>query len=110
MTEPLPEQLEVPEQLQGQRADQILAKLLPHYSRSRLSQWLKEGKITIDNHLIKPREKLSAGTIICLKVDEPNLSKETKFCEAENIPLTVVYEDDDLLIINKPAGLVVHPG
>ncbi len=91
----------------GQRVDVVLATLFPDYSRSQLSRWLKEGFITVDARQYKPKDKLSGGEHISLRV---KFNEKQNTCEAENIPLQVVFEDEYILIINKPAGLVVHPG
>ncbi|WP_115317134.1 23S rRNA pseudouridine(1911/1915/1917) synthase RluD [Legionella birminghamensis] len=99
----------VPRELHGERVDVVLARMLPDYSRSQLSQWLKQGKITVDNKIIKPKEKVAHGSQILLQLDQL-AEKKTGEAEAEDIPLNIVYEDEFLIVINKPAGLVVHPG
>lgn len=95
----------VPESLAGRRLDQILAEIFPDFSRSRLQQWVKEGAVLVDGKPLRPRDKLYGGEEIVLQV---KLEVETAF-EPEPIPLDIVYEDDAILVINKPAGLVVHP-
>ncbi|KTC96056.1 23S rRNA pseudouridine(1911/1915/1917) synthase RluD [Legionella erythra] len=102
--------LHVPRDLHGQRIDVALAKLLPDYSRSQLSQWLKQGLIQVNQRQLKPKDKVMEGDIISLTVDESAHQQANQPCEPEPIPLDVVYEDDMLLVINKQAGLVVHPG
>ena len=102
--------LTVPEALSGQRIDVILAKLLPQYSRSQLSSWLKLGLITVNGKPIKPKEKVLAESIIEIPENWPENQGANQTCLAEDIPLNVIYEDPHLIIINKPAGLVVHPG
>ena len=97
---------EVPEELAGLRLDQALAKMFPDYSRSRLKEWLLAGSITVDSGLTKPKEAVSGGEIVTL---EPQ-PEAVVVARPEPIALDVVFEDDDLLVINKPAGLVVHPG
>ena len=95
----------VPDELAGKRLDQILSQLFPDYSRSRLSQWVKEGKVRVDGKVLRPKDKLIGGEHIELEaVAEPDLRHE-----AEPIPLDMLYEDDSIIVINKPAGLVVHP-
>jgi len=96
---------EVPEELAGRRLDQVLAELFADFSRSRLQQWVKEGQVSVDGKQLRPRDKLFGGERIVLTVQ---LSAESAF-EPEPIPLDIVYEDEALLVINKPAGLVVHP-
>ncbi len=95
----------VPEALAGQRLDQALAELFADFSRSRLQQWVKAGNVTVDGKNLRPKDRLYGGERIQLKVE---LARETAF-EPEPIPLDIVYEDESLLVINKPAGLVVHP-
>lgn len=98
--------LTVPAELAGQRFDRVLATLMPEYSRSRLQQWIEQGRITLAGQLCKPREAVEAGQLICVCL-EPQQIVETK---AQKLPLDVIYEDAALLVINKPPGLVVHPG
>lgn len=95
----------VPLSSRGKRLDQVLAELFPDYSRSRLQAWLKAGDITIDGEVLKAKSKVSGGESIELMV---NIEPEGDW-EAENIPLDILYEDEDILCLNKPAGLVVHP-
>lgn len=95
----------VPEELAGMRLDQCLAEMFPDYSRSKLQTWIKAGRVLVDGEQRKGRDKLDGGEEIELDAEaEPVLE-----CEAEDIPLDIIYEDDSLLIVNKPAGLVVHP-
>lgn len=95
----------VPYEMAQQRLDQVVASLCPQYSRSQLQRWIKAGQIKVDNKVLKPKERLTGGEEIVLQVTE---DVQTDFA-AEAIPLAIVYEDDDLLVINKPVGLVVHP-
>ena len=91
----------------GLRLDQALASLLPQYSRNRLAQWARAGRVTLNGQAARPRQKVREGDRICvLAAPAPD---ETAH-RAETIPLTIAYEDDALLVVNKPAGLVVHPG
>jgi len=92
-------------EMAGRRLDQVLAELLPDFSRSRLQQWVKAGDITVDGKRMRPKDKLLGGEQIALRVE---LEADTTF-KPEAIPLDIVYEDDTILVINKPAGLVVHP-
>lgn len=95
----------VPETLAGQRLDQVLAQLFPDYSRSRLKQWVQQARVKVDGRQLRPRDKLQGGERIELEaVEEPRVE-----CQAQPIPLEVIHQDDHLLVINKPAGLVVHP-
>lgn len=100
----------VPEDLNGQRIDVVLAKLIPQYSRSQLSTWLKDGFITVNGKHIKPKEKVFAEAIIEIPENWPENQALNPTCLAEDIPLNIIYEDPYFIIINKPAGLVVHPG
>lgn len=91
----------------GQRVDVVLAQLFPDFSRSQLVLWLKEGAITLNQRPYKPKEKIIGGEHIVLNV---TLNAQEIQDEAEDIQLSIVYEDQHVLVINKPAGLVVHPG
>jgi len=102
-----PYQLAIPATCAGLRLDQALAQLLPQYSRARLTTWIRDGKVTVDGKAAAPRAKVHGGEQI---VVQPTLSPEETAYRPEEIPLQVVYEDDTLMVINKPAGLVVHPG
>ena len=96
----------IPAELAGLRLDQALARMFPDYSRSRLKEWLLGGAIVVEGGPAKPRDAVSGGeTVTFQPVAEVNVR-----AEAELIQLDIVYEDDDLLVVNKPAGLVVHPG
>lgn len=105
--DPAPHCLAVPESCAGLRLDQALAQLLPQYSRARLSAWVKAGRVSVDGQTPTPRDKLHGGEQISV---QPMLSPEETAFRPEAIPLDIVYEDDTLIVINKPAGLVVHPG
>lgn len=96
----------VPETLAGQRLDRALAQMFPEFSRSRLKAWLVAGSVTVDGDSRRPRDAVAGGEEIVLIV-EPEAGVRD---EPEPIPLDIVFEDDALLVINKPAGLVVHPG
>ncbi|HCH03058.1 MAG TPA: 23S rRNA pseudouridine(1911/1915/1917) synthase RluD [Vibrio sp.] len=91
----------------GQRLDQAIAELFSEFSRSRLKEWLLEGKVQVDGEVItKPRIRVMGGEAITLLAE---LEDEERW-EAQDIPLDIVYEDDHLLVINKPRDFVVHPG
>lgn len=96
----------VPEELAGLRLDQALARMFPEYSRSRLKEWLLAGAITVNGESPRPRDPVAGGETVTL---EPLVEREVR-AAPEPIQLDVVYEDDDLLVVNKAAGLVVHPG
>jgi len=95
----------VPDDWSGERVDQALAKLFPDYSRSRLQTWLKDGQILINGEAKRAKDKVLGGEQVELHVV---LVSENSW-EPENIPLNIVYEDEQILVINKPAGMVVHP-
>ncbi len=95
----------VPPEMDGQRLDQVVASLCPQYSRSQLQKWIKAGHIRVDNKVLKPKERLTGGEEIVI---DAILEPQTEF-DAEAIPLDSVYEDDAIMVLNKPAGLVVHP-
>ncbi|MBD0787577.1 23S rRNA pseudouridine(1911/1915/1917) synthase RluD [Vibrio sp. Y2-5] len=91
----------------GQRLDQAVAELFADFSRSRLKEWLLDGKITVDGQVVtKPRTKVMGGEEITVQAE---LEDEVRW-EAQDIPLDIVYEDDDIIVINKPRDFVVHPG
>lgn len=99
-------ELAVPEDLAGERLDRALARMFPEYSRTRLKDWLLEGFVTVNGAAKRPRDLVAGGEVIRLQ-PQAALSVTS---QPEAIDLDVVYEDDDLLVVNKPAGLVVHPG
>lgn len=96
----------VPENLAGKRLDQALAKMFPQYSRSRLKSWVLQGQVTVDDDVIRPRDAVYGGSVIVLRPQAEVVLASLP----EPMDLRVAYEDDDLLVIVKPAGLVVHPG
>lgn len=96
----------IPGHLTGKRLDQALAQLFPDYSRARLQRWVKGGQVTVNECQLRPRDIVYAGDRVVLTVVQ---TEETTW-RAQAIPLDIVYEDSALLVINKPAGLVVHPG
>ena len=91
----------------GLRLDQALQQLLPDYSRSRLQTWIKEKRVTLDGQCVAPKQAVWGGGKVRV---EPELHPSETPYAAEEIALDIVYEDDALLVVNKPAGLVVHPG
>lgn len=96
----------LPETSRGRRLDQALASLLPEFSRTQIQSWIKQENITCQGQPISQRYRVLGGESIVIDA----ILKEQPHFEPEAIDLSIVYEDDDLLIINKPAGLVVHPG
>lgn len=100
--------LTVPESSYGRRLDQVLADLLPQHSRNRLQGWVRDACVQVDGKAeTEPKRKMLGGErlLVTPPVDVRDLPEQP-----EDIPLDVVYEDDTLIVINKPAGLVVHPG
>ncbi|MBA3537264.1 MAG: 23S rRNA pseudouridine(1911/1915/1917) synthase RluD [Tatlockia sp.] len=110
MTESITKQTIVPREYHGQRLDVVLAQLFPDFSRSQLSSWLKEGAITLNKGQGKPKDKVLGGEEIEMNVNFSKLNTNYDSNLPEAIPLDIVYEDEQVLVINKPAGLVVHPG
>jgi 23S rRNA pseudouridine1911/1915/1917 synthase len=102
-----PVRITAPAACAGLRLDQALAKLLPEFSRSRLALWVRSGRATVDGRPALPRYKVRGGEVIEI-APEPDAAALAH--RPEDIPLDVVFEDDTLLVVNKPAGLVVHPG
>ena len=96
----------IPERMTGARLDASLAEMLPDYSRSKITTWLKSGDALINQKTFKPKDKVSDTEIVCLTLNQ----KQSNDWIAEKIPLNVVYEDEDIIVINKQFGLVTHPG
>ncbi len=104
-----PDTRRVPEELAGQRLDRVLAALFPEYSRTRLQQWLKAGHLHVDGMSPAPRTPVGGGEVVML---DPGIARRvdpTHDAAAEEVAFEIVYEDDALIVVNKPAGLVVHP-
>ena len=96
----------LPDDAMGQRLDQVIAGICPQFSRSQLQKWIKSGDVLVNNKPARTRDKVLGGEEVVIK---PVLMEQT-FDLPENIALDIVFEDAHLLVINKPAGLVVHPG
>ena len=99
-------QFQLDESYLGQRIDQVAALIWNDYSRERLKQWLKDGHLLVNGNSVKPKYKCEGDEVLTLNVE---LEAQTRSLP-EDIPLNIVYEDDDILVINKPVGMVVHPG
>jgi len=97
----------IPLEYGGMRLDQALARLMPEYSRSRLQEWVAQGKVTLNNGPATIKQKVWGGELVEL-VPQSDPAEQPYLPEA--IPLDIVFEDDSILVINKPVGLVVHPG
>ncbi|MFT4066846.1 RluA family pseudouridine synthase [Paraburkholderia sp.] len=101
-----PRSVVVPDELAGERLDKVLAKVFPEFSRSRLQSWIEAQRVRVDGKPAKIRQPVPLGATIELV---PDLLPEQLAFTPEPVPLDVVYEDDTLVVINKPAGMVVHP-
>ena len=96
----------IPDEMSGKRLDQALAILLPEHSRARLQGWIRDGYVLIDNKTMRPRDKIHGGEQVEILAEVETQTSASP----ENIPLNIVFEDEHLIVINKPAGLIVHPG
>jgi 23S rRNA pseudouridine1911/1915/1917 synthase len=105
MSEIIQLRAEVPYELGGQRLDQIAAQVFPDHSRSRLAGWIKDGRLTVDGAVLRPRDVVHGGSVLTLEAER---EAQVEYL-AQDIALNVVYEDEHLLVLDKPAGLVVHP-
>ena len=105
MKSPQTLRFEIPDHLGGLRLDQAMGQLLPDYSRSRITEWIRQGQVQIDGVLPKPRHKTHGGEAIELQIPLEPLTEVS----AEPLPLDIVHEDEALIILDKPPGLVVHP-
>jgi len=95
----------VTESVAGKRLDQALSLLFNNYSRARLQQWIKAGRVTVEAQQRKSKDKVYLGENIILQVE----ADVEVVWQPEDIPLNILYEDDDIIVINKPVGLVIHP-
>ena len=94
------------EEYAGKRLDVVLAEIFPEYSRSRLKIWIEQGQVLVNGEAAKPKLKMSGDEELQLSVQSIE-SEES--CEAEDIPLNIVYQDESIIVINKAADFVVHP-
>ncbi|MEH6651045.1 MAG: 23S rRNA pseudouridine(1911/1915/1917) synthase RluD [Motiliproteus sp.] len=106
MTQTIQLQATVPDDLGGHRLDQAVAQIFPDHSRSRLKGWIQSGELTVDGEQKRPRDKLLGGEQVAVNAA---VQHEERWLP-EAIDIDVIYEDDDILVLNKPTGLVVHPG
>ncbi|MDD6865485.1 MAG: RluA family pseudouridine synthase [Lactobacillus sp.] len=97
-------QIEIDADLTG-RIDKVLGHFLSDVSRSQLQKWIEDGHVTVNGQVVKTKYKLKAGDVVKIIPETP----QTIDLEPEDIPLDIVYEDDDVIVVNKPAGMVVHP-
>lgn len=105
MADTIRERADIPAELDGERLDAAAARLFPDYSRSRLQGWIKRGDLLLDGAACRPRDKVRAGSTLSLAAE---LEDEVSW-KPQEIDLDIIYEDDSILVLNKPAGLVVHP-
>lgn len=96
----------VPDQAAGRRFDAVLAELFPEFSRSRLAEWIKSGDVLLDGEPARPRDPVRGGETVRLQA----VLETQTHAEPQDIPLDILYQDDQVFVVNKPAGLVVHPG
>ena len=96
----------MPPEHAGRRLDQALAQLLPQYSRSRIQKWMEEGAVLVNGLAVRARDLVTGGEAVTV---EARLPKETGI-KAEKLPLDIVHEDSSIIVLNKPPGVVVHPG
>lgn len=96
----------IPEEHANERLDQVLAKLMPAYSRTQIKEWIDSGAVLVNDTPSKGKYKVKGGESVKVEIN----IKQQPAWQAQKIPLTIVYEDEALIIINKPVGLVVHPG
>lgn len=97
----------IPEEFSGMRLDQALAKLFPEFSRGQLTKWIKAGDVSVDQKQLRPKDSVSGGEEVIIQTE---LATQDESWSAEAISLDIVHEDEDVIILNKPAGMVVHPG
>ena len=96
----------VPQSAAGRRLDAVLAELFPEYSRSRLSAWIKSGDVLVDGASLRGRDPVRGGEEVILSA----IQETQTHAVAEDIPLDILYADEHVFVLDKPAGLVVHPG
>ena len=96
----------IPERMTGQRLDVALAEMLPDYSRSKITDWIKSGEALINHKPFKPKDKVSGSEMVDLTITQ----KQNNDWLGEDIPLNVVFEDEDVIVLNKSVGMVTHPG
>ena len=97
----------VPAELDALRADKVAASLFSNFSRNDLAHWIKVGDLSINGERKKTKDKLVEGDVLILDVE---IVKTEEWHKPEKLDLDVVYEDEDVLVLNKPSGLVMHPG
>lgn len=106
LAEQVQRSLHVPDSLAGKRLDQGLAQLFPSWSRARLQRWVRDGAVTVDGRGARPRDRLLGGEVVRI---DARIERDERWAP-QAVAFDVVHEDDDLIVVLKPAGLVVHPG
>ena len=96
----------IPDEYKGLRLDHALAKMYPDYSRARLQKWIKSGAITVDGNKLRPKDDIEGGERVEIEI----IPEDEVFLKPEAIPLNIIHEDNQIIVVNKPSGLVVHPG
>ena len=96
----------IPERMTGQRLDVALSEMLPDYSRSKITDWIKSGEALINHKTFKPKDKVNGSEMVELTISQ----KQKNDWVGEDIPLNVVFEDEDIIVLNKAVGIVTHPG
>ena len=96
----------IPERMTGQRLDVALSEMLPDYSRSKITAWIKSGEALINHKPFKPKDKVNGSEMVELTISQ----KQNNDWVGEDIPLNIVFEDEDIIVLNKVVGLVTHPG
>ena len=103
---PKKKQILIPIELSGSRIDAAVHRLLPEYSRGKIQLWIKDGHVLVDGKKVESKKKIIGGEILIVDIQE---DEELKQFEPENIPIDVIFEDEDLIVLNKAHGMVVHP-
>ncbi len=106
MTETIKLEATIPVEMAGLRLDQALARIFPEYSRGKLQDWIKAGQVRVDGKLLRPRDPVQSGQTVIIQA---MLAAHEQW-QPQAINLDIIYEDEAIIILNKPAGLVVHPG
>ena len=96
----------IPERMRGERLDIVISEMLPDYSRSKIATWIKSGDALINDKPFKPKDKSNGNEVVSLTLNQ----NENIHWIPEQIDLNIVYEDEDIIVINKPFGIVTHPG
>ena len=96
----------IPDRMTGYRLDVALSEMMPDYSRSKITAWIKSGDALVNNKTFKPKDKVNGSQMVMLSLNK----KQNNDWSAENIALNIVFEDEDIIVINKQFGIVTHPG